>query len=59
MHEAEPFQLDLLLDRFEREMRQAIIDPKILELQFAYIIETLFGPTAARKVGRKRKTPTR
>jgi len=40
-------------------MQQAIIDPKILELQFSYIIETLFGPTAARKVGRKRKRPTR
>ena len=59
MHEAEPFQLDVLLDRFEREMQQATIDPKILELQFAYIIETLFGPTEAHKVGRKRKTPTR
>ena len=35
-------------------MGQAIIDPKILELQFAYIIETLFGPAAARKVGRRR-----
>ena len=59
MHDAEPFQLDVLLDRFEREMQQATIDPKILELQFAYIIETLFGTTEARKVGRKRKTPTR
>jgi hypothetical protein len=54
MHEAEPFQLDVLLNRFEQEMGQAIIDPKILELQFAYIIETLFGPAVARKVGRRR-----
>jgi hypothetical protein len=52
MHAAEPFQLGVLLDRFRREMGQATIDQRILELQFAYIIEVLFGPAAARKVGR-------
>jgi hypothetical protein len=54
MHAAEPFQLEVLLDRFKREMGQATIDPKILELQFAHIIEMLFGSAAATKVGRER-----
>lgn len=53
MHAAEPFQLDVLLDRFMREMGQATIDPRILELQFAHIVEVLFGPAAARKARRK------
>ena len=56
MHQTEPFQLDVVLDRFEREMGQAIIDPKILRLQFTYIIESLFGSDAARKVGHEPKT---
>jgi hypothetical protein len=55
VHKAQPFQLDLLLERFNREMGQAIIDPKILELQFAHIIEVLFGPAAAKKVERRSK----
>jgi hypothetical protein len=54
MHAVEPFQLDVLLERFKREMGQATIEPGILELQFTYVIEVLFGPAAARKVGRKR-----
>lgn len=53
MHAAEPFQVDVLLDRFRREMGQATIDPRTLELQFAHIVEVLFGPTAAKKASRR------
>jgi hypothetical protein len=54
VHKSQPFQLDVRLDRFNREMGQAIIDPRILKLQFAHIIEVLFGPAAAKKVGKER-----
>jgi hypothetical protein len=57
IHSAFPFQLDILIERFDKEMGQATIDPKILSLQFAHILETLFGSAAAKSFMNHRKSP--
>jgi hypothetical protein len=53
MHEAQPFDLDTLVERFDNEMGQAMIDPRQFELQFLYIVERLFGAKSAQHVGAK------
>ena len=54
MHKVEPFQLDLLIDRFNAEMGHVIGDPVELSFRFADVIVRLFGRAAAAKVRRKR-----
>jgi hypothetical protein len=56
IHNAFPFDLEILLERFDKEMGQATIDPRILALQFAHIIETLFGLAAANNFMNTRKS---
>lgn len=54
IHENEPLDLQILLDRFEEEMSHVIKDEQILRLQFRLLIERLFGAAAAKSVKRKR-----
>ena len=53
MHQVQPFDLETLVERFDNEMGQAMIDPKIFEIQFLHIIERLFGLKDADRVGAK------
>ncbi|MCW8927143.1 MAG: DUF6036 family nucleotidyltransferase [Xanthomonadales bacterium] len=43
IHQAAPFEFDILVDRFMNEMTQAIGRPGEIRLNFLLMIETLFG----------------
>lgn len=51
MHRVKAFDFDVLVSRFDGEMSQAIIDPRIHRIQFQLVIERLFGKAAARSLG--------
>jgi hypothetical protein len=55
IHERHPFDLETLLERFEKEMDHVIKDERILRSQFRSLISRLFGPEAAKRIPSKRK----
>ena len=56
MHEAQPFDLDTLVERFDNEIGQAMIDPRQFELQFLYIVERTLWREERATCRRKRTT---
>ncbi len=50
MHESEPFDLDILNDRFINEMRHVIGDLRWIRLNFVGLVEELFGETPSKNV---------
>jgi Nucleotidyltransferase of unknown function (DUF6036) len=53
MHRACPLDLETLVERFDNEMAQAVVDPRNLRLNFLHVIERLFGSSNANRVGAK------
>lgn len=54
MHQAEPFDLDTLVERYRSEMIQAIGDHDILDQKLELLLEKLFGGRGLRRFGRKK-----
>jgi hypothetical protein len=54
MHQAKPFDLETIVERYNSEMSQAIGDPKILDQKIQLIVEKLFGAKSARRLGKRR-----
>jgi hypothetical protein len=54
MHEAEPFDLETIVERYNEEMGQAIGDHRILDQQIQLIVEKLFGGKSVRRFGKQR-----
>jgi hypothetical protein len=52
MHEAEPFDLDTIVERYRAEMGQAIGDHRILDHKIQLIVENLFGRRGVRRFDR-------
>jgi hypothetical protein len=55
MHQAEPFDLEIIVERYNEEMGQAIGDHKILDQQIQLIVEKLFGGKSVRRFGKAAK----
>lgn len=55
MHEAEPFDLEIIVKRYNEEMGQIIGDHRILDQKLQLIVEKLFGPKSARRIGKAKK----
>jgi hypothetical protein len=51
MHEAEPFNLDTIVERYKTEMGQVIGDHKILDQKIQLVLEKLFGQKGVRRFG--------
>ena len=51
MHESQPFEIKIFIERFMNEMTQAIGNPGVIRLNFLLMIEKLFGSTAMSEVG--------
>jgi hypothetical protein len=56
MHEAKPFDLSVLLERYQQEMSHAVIDPRRLRGNFLALVESLF-PDAVTLVGMALERP--
>jgi hypothetical protein len=54
MHHAEPFNLDIIVERYNTEMGQAIGDHNILDQKIALIVEKLFGGRSTRRFGKRK-----
>jgi hypothetical protein len=50
MHEAQPFELEIFIERFMNEMTQAIGNPGMIRLNFLLMTEKLFGSAAMSEV---------
>jgi hypothetical protein len=50
MHESEPFDLEILIDRFTNEMRHVIGDHRWIRFNFVGLVEELFGETSGKDV---------
>jgi hypothetical protein len=50
MHESEPFDLEILIDRFTNEMRHVIGDHRWIRSNFVGLVEELFGETSGKDV---------
>jgi hypothetical protein len=55
MHQAEPFDLETIVERYNEEMGQAIGDHDILDQKIELLLEILFGERGRRKVGKRRQ----
>ena len=55
MHEAEPFDLEVIVKRYNEEMGQVIGDHRILDQKIQLILEKLFGPQSARRIWKANK----
>ena len=55
MHQAEPFALETINERYNAEMGQAIGDHKILDQKIQLIVEKLFGGQSVRRLGKAAK----
>ena len=55
MHEAEPFDLEVIVKRYNEEMGQVIGDHRILDQKLQLILEKLFGPQSARRIWKAKK----
>jgi len=52
MHEAKPFDLDTIVERYKAEMGHAIGDRRILDQKIQLVVEKLFGRRGARRFDR-------
>jgi hypothetical protein len=55
MHQAEPFDLDTIVTRYNEEMSQVVADHNILDLQVEVLLEKLFGRRGLRRLGKGRR----
>jgi hypothetical protein len=54
MHKVEPFDLEMIVTRYNEEMSQAIGDHKILDLHIQLLVEKLFGGKSIRRFGKRK-----
>lgn len=57
MHQAEPFDLETIVDRYNNEMDHAVGDHDIFDQKIQLIVEKLFDSKNARRLGKSSKKP--